>query len=88
MVHTKVGSPLVSSIAKPVSLGSLECPRCGLSIALRPHRAAIRHCPRCVARGRLLVELFSPTLSLDEVHDASSLPHAELGPTRLTEIAA
>jgi hypothetical protein len=30
--------------------GYLSCPRCGLSIEVRPHRTAIRHCPRCVGR--------------------------------------
>jgi hypothetical protein len=52
----------------------LNCPRCGLSIVVRPQRAAIRHCPQCVARSRMLVELFSSTLSADVLYDENSLP--------------
>jgi hypothetical protein len=57
----------------------LNCPRCGLSIEVRPHRAAIRHCPRCVGRSRLSVELFSSTLPADVLYDESSLPRVDDG---------
>ena len=60
-----------------VRRGHLNCPRCGLSIAVRPHRAAIRHCPRCVARSRMIVELFSSTLPADVLYDESSLPRVD-----------
>jgi hypothetical protein len=55
----------------------LNCPRCGLSIEVRPHRTAIRHCPRCVGRSRLIVELFSSTLPADVLYDESSLPRVD-----------
>jgi hypothetical protein len=55
----------------------LNCPRCGLSIAVRPHRAAMRHCPRCVARGRVIVELFSSTLPASVLYAESALPRVE-----------
>ncbi len=55
----------------------LNCPRCGLSIAVRPHRAAIRHCPRCVARSRVIVELFTSTLPADVLYAENSLPRAD-----------
>ena len=57
--------------------GHLNCPRCGLSIEVRPYRAAIRHCPRCVARTRLVVELFSSTLPADVLYDENSLPRVD-----------
>lgn len=47
---------------------------------MQPHRAAIRHCPRCVGRNRLLVELFSSTLPADVLYDHSSLPRVDGGP--------
>jgi hypothetical protein len=40
----------------------LNCPRCGLSIAVRSRWLAIKHCPRCVARQRTVVELFGSRL--------------------------
>ena len=54
--------------------GHLNCPRCGLSIPMRPHRAAIRHCPRCVARSRVIVELFCSTSPVGVLDDGVSLP--------------
>jgi hypothetical protein len=56
--------------------GQLCCPRCGLSIEVRPGRTAIRHCPRCVAR-RVIVELFSSTLPADVLYEENSLPRAD-----------
>jgi hypothetical protein len=43
------------------SLGTryLSCPRCGLSLALKSQWPAMKHCPRCVARSRTLIELSS-----------------------------
>jgi hypothetical protein len=35
----------------------LNCPECGLSVALRFPCAPIEHCPRCVVRRRKTVEL-------------------------------
>jgi hypothetical protein len=54
--------------------GHLSCPRCGLSIEVRRCRTAIRHCPRCVVRSRVIVELFSSALPADVLYDESSLP--------------
>lgn len=36
----------------------LNCPECGLSVALLFPCAPIEHCPRCLARRRRAVELF------------------------------
>jgi hypothetical protein len=47
----------------------LSCPRCGLGIKPRARWLEIEHCPRCMARSRIAVRLFS-----------SALPAAELDP--------
>lgn len=60
----------------------LNCPRCGLSILVQPQRAAIRHCPRCVGRSQLIVELFSSTLPADMLYDENSLPRVDGDPVR------
>jgi hypothetical protein len=44
---------------------------------VQPHRALIRHCPRCVARNRVIVELFSSTLAADVLYDENSLPRVD-----------
>jgi anti-sigma B factor antagonist len=35
----------------------LNCPECGLTVALRGLEAPIEHCPRCIARRRKLVRI-------------------------------
>jgi hypothetical protein len=39
-----------------------NCPRCGLTIAARFSVQTVNHCPRCIARGRVLVEMVTSTL--------------------------
>ena len=63
-----------TQVEASVRCGHLNCPRCGLSIEVRPCRTTIRHCPRCVARSRVIVELFSSTLPADVLYDENSLP--------------
>jgi hypothetical protein len=53
----------------------LNCPRCGLSIKVRSQWLTIRHCPRCVARTRIAVELFVSTLPTEALYAANSHPH-------------
>ena len=60
-----------------VHCGHLNCPRCGLSVAVRPYRAAIKHCPRCVARARVVVELFSSALPADVLYEEGLLPRSD-----------
>jgi hypothetical protein len=55
----------------------LNCPRCGLSIALRSRWLAITHCPRCVARSRTIVELFSSRLPARALYGENWLPQAD-----------
>jgi hypothetical protein len=50
------------SVTRIPATAELRCPRCGLSILLRPRRLAMAHCPRCIARHRTLVELLSSAL--------------------------
>ncbi len=45
----------------------LHCPRCGLSMKPRQRWLAIQHCPRCLARSRILVRLFSSLLPAQEL---------------------
>jgi hypothetical protein len=59
---------------------SLNCPRCGLSIALRSRWLAITHCPRCVARSRTIVELFSSRLPAPVLYGENWLPGADAEP--------
>jgi hypothetical protein len=58
----------------------LNCPRCGLSIALRSRWLAMAHCPRCVARSRTIVELFSSRAPARVPDGESCLPRADAEP--------
>jgi hypothetical protein len=53
----------------------LNCPRCGLSITLKTHWLAIKHCPRCLGRHRTLVEMFRSPLPADALYANTSLPN-------------
>jgi hypothetical protein len=52
----------------------LNCPRCGLTIVPRVSWLAIRHCPRCLARTRTVVEMFSSRLPAEVLYAEGSLP--------------
>lgn len=39
----------------------LTCPRCALTLEPRPRWLTVRHCPRCVARHHVTVDLISST---------------------------
>jgi hypothetical protein len=54
----------------------LNCPRCGLSLAVRSRWLAITHCPRCVARARTIVELFRSRLPASALYAESWRPRA------------
>jgi hypothetical protein len=55
---------------------------------VQPYRAAIRHCPRCVGRNRVIVELFGSTLPAGVLYDENSLPRADGESPRSSRIAA
>jgi hypothetical protein len=59
-----------------LAVSYLNCPRCGLTIKLRTSWLTIRHCPRCVARSRTVIELFGSALPADPVYTANARPHA------------
>lgn len=50
----------------------LHCPRCRLSIRCRAASLAIEHCPRCLARARLTVPLFTSSLPGTQLHAGST----------------
>ncbi len=52
-----------------------NCPRCGLSIAARFRAEVVSHCPRCIARGRVLVEMFTSTLPAALLYANGSRDH-------------
>lgn len=55
---------------------------------MQQHRAAIRHCPRCVGRSRVIVELFSSTLPADVLYGENGLPRADSEPAQSSSAAA
>ncbi|HEX4437032.1 MAG TPA: hypothetical protein VH061_09570 [Solirubrobacteraceae bacterium] len=63
----------------------LNCPSCGLTLAMRRNIAEIEHCPRCLARARRAIGLFvsaeprgkKPTSSPSSVQPSSgTMPEA------------
>jgi hypothetical protein len=52
----------------------VNCPRCGLSILQRFRCYSLRHCPRCIARGHILVELFTSVLPTEALYAERYLP--------------
>ncbi len=47
----------------------LNCPRCGLTMRPKQNWLTVEHCPRCIARRRVVVRLFASTLPADELYD-------------------
>lgn len=37
----------------------------------------LEHCPRCIARANVAVEMFASTLPTSELYKAGSAPHAD-----------
>lgn len=55
----------------------LNCPRCGLSIRMKAAWwSAIEYCPRCIARARVAVKLFSSGLPAPELYADGLVPQA------------
>jgi hypothetical protein len=48
----------------------LNCSHCGLSIHVRFPSMQMEHCPRCLARARLLQPLLRSTTPLKALHGA------------------
>lgn len=54
----------------------LNCPRCGLNIRPKARWMAIEHCPRCLARARVAVRMFSSRLPAAELYREGQAPQA------------
>jgi hypothetical protein len=65
----------------PAAVVHLNCPRCGLTIAPRTKWLTISHCPRCLGRDRIAVELFSSALPVDELYADGAGPQPLGAPT-------
>jgi hypothetical protein len=61
-----------------------NCPRCGLSIAPRRRWLRVEHCPRCLARSRTPVALFTSTLPCIELYPPGRAPDDTHVPGRPT----
>jgi hypothetical protein len=59
----------------------LVCPRCRLTITPRVVWLAVTHCPRCLARSRTIVEMFSSQLPADVLYAEGSQPAPEADAT-------
>jgi hypothetical protein len=68
---------IIEVVASPRAVSFLNCPRCGLSIRPKARGSRIEHCPRCMARASIQVELFSSALPPAELYHEGSAPHAE-----------
>jgi hypothetical protein len=65
--------PAGSSRAAPC----LNCPRCGLSIRPKAHWMTVEHCPRCLARARVAVEMFPSPLPPAELYHEGGAAQAD-----------
>jgi hypothetical protein len=54
------------------------CPRCGLSIVERFRAQEVRHCPRCIAYRRMVVELFPSPLPSQALYAPDRIPRTDL----------
>jgi hypothetical protein len=55
----------------------LNCPRCGLSIRPKARWLTVEHCPRCLARARVAVKMFSSPLPAAELYREGGAPRAD-----------
>jgi hypothetical protein len=55
----------------------LNCPRCGLSIRPKTRWMTIEQCPRCLARARVAVKMFSSALPAAELYREGQAPQAD-----------
>jgi len=55
----------------------LNCPRCGLSIRVRAGWLAVEHCPRCLGRSRIAVQMFASALPTVDLYAEGAEPEEE-----------
>ena len=60
---------------KDRGLPFVNCPRCGLSIRPKASWLAVEYCPRCMARARIPVKLFSSALPAAELYPEGEVPN-------------
>jgi hypothetical protein len=84
---TVIGEP--ESVASGRGPVFLTCPRCRLSIRPRRPWLVIEHCPRCLARARIPVLLFSSPLPADDLYEdrAAAGGPAAVPPVRVSRAA-
>ena len=51
----------------------LNCPRCHLAIRVRRPSLGPRHCPRCIARSRIAIDLFPSSVPMRQLLGDASL---------------
>lgn len=59
---------------------SVSCPSCGLTLAIRARWRPVRHCPRCLARTRSLVEMIPLKGDPDPIESDRASKTAKTGP--------
>jgi hypothetical protein len=64
-----------------------NCPRCHLSIRLRHVTLAARHCPRCLARRRVAVPMFTSNLKMRDLIGEGDGPSHDGAPWRDPEVS-
>ena len=67
-------SSIEDQLASPRAAPFSNCPRCGLSIRPKARWMAVEHCPRCVARARVAVKMFSSPLPAAELYEEGHAP--------------
>ena len=70
---TSTEDPAASRLAAPF----LNCPRSSLSIRPKARWMTVERCPRCLARARVAVEMFSSPLPAAELYRAGGAPQAD-----------
>jgi hypothetical protein len=65
----------------------LHCPRCRLTITPKADWMAMRHCPRCIARAHIAVELFSSPRTAQALYADNPTPEREGREGRATRIS-
>lgn len=81
-----IGAHDPAASARAVSF--LNCPRCGLSIRPKASWLTIEHCPRCIARARIPIKLFSSPLPTTELYREGFAPNASTTTDQATGPAA
>jgi hypothetical protein len=70
-------SSIEDQVASPRAAPFSNCPRCGLSIRPKARWMVVEHCPRCLARARVAVKMFSSPLRAAELYEEGHAPEAD-----------